>query len=204
MNWVIYNVFEEAHNLPRSIESVKTFLPGSAFVFADGAYPNWESDSRLSEDGTKEIAEKEGFYLPLPDVDECGKRTAALRFIDERARQGDWVLVLDADETITSIFGQAKRVGSIEFTRTSGVIVSYGRCRLYRWEPGLYFAGKHYLLWDANGELVSSLEDAPDYQLVGTGLHFNDAHSKERFAIKKTYYADLRKQEEQVKVGAWA
>ena len=194
MIFTLFNVFEERHNLERAVASVDQVFGHRcdvAHVFIDGAYPEWRSPHRLSEDGTREFAFSKGHLIEAPDTDECEKRTLGLRYIDTVAFDGDWVLYLDADETITSFFAWPVRVGYFSFTRKTHREIDYGRCRLYRWEPGLEFKHRHYDLYDRNGELVSSLEDAPDYQTVGTGDHFE----KPRTKVKNDYFRILRERE---------
>jgi hypothetical protein len=191
---VVYNVYQEIGNLPRSIRSVREVFGDASFVFVDGRYPDYPEGPLFSTDGTKEIAETVGHYMAVSDY-ECEKRTAGLRYIDDHAEDGDWVLVLDADETITSRFAWPKRVGYFSFTRNSNPQVTYGRCRLFAWEPGLHFKDRHYDLYDADGQLVSSLEDAPDFDCIGTGVHYDDSHDPDRRKVKRDYYRVLRERE---------
>lgn len=194
--YALYSVWNEAKTLPRAMDSVERVMGDRTVVHVtvDGRYPDFPGDTDFSSDGTQDIASKRGHCLAISDF-ECEKRTAGLEFIDSLATDGDWVLVLDADEELTELFGWPTRVGKFDFTRTAGVIVTYGRCRLFRWEPGLEFKHRHYDLYDRNGELVSSLEDAPEYQVIGMGLHHNGSHSPDRVKDKRAYYKLLRQRE---------
>jgi hypothetical protein len=194
---VLWNVYNEASNLPRAVSAAERALAPKEVrhVFIDGRYPDYPAGrGDFSSDGTREIAEVVGTLLEVADY-ECEKRTAGLRHIDTVAEDGDFVLVLDADEELTSVFGWPDRVGSFMFTRASRPEVTYGRCRLYRWEPGLEFKHRHYDLYSSDGVLVSSLEDAPDFQLIGHGIHHNDSHGPERTKVKEAYYRELRERE---------
>lgn len=199
--WTILNVFQEARNLPRCIASIEeNFYERIEYinhVFIDGAYRDYASPVRLSDDGTREIATEHGHLIDAPDVSECDKRNAALRYIDTQAQNGDWLLYLDADETITEVFSWPQRVGVFSFVRRSDNR-EYDRCRLYRWEPGLHFTGRHYKLHSADGSLVAGLGTAPDFQTVGHGIHYDTSHSARRMAVKKDYYSILSKQEQAV------
>lgn len=194
--FALYSVYNEAKNLPRAMDSVERVMVdrGVVHVTVDGKYPDFEGETDFSSDGTQDIAKDRGHVLPVSDY-ECEKRTAGLEFIDALAQDGDYVLVLDADEELTGLFAWPEVVGSFTFTRTAGVIVDYGRCRLYRWEPGLEFKGRHYDLYRANGELYASLEDAPTFDVVGSGLHHNGSHDSTRVLRKKAYYTLLRQRE---------
>lgn len=188
---VLMNVYQEADNLPRSIQSVRDIFGREVtFTLIDGKYPDYPDDSDFSTDGTEDIARANGFYLPIAES-ECEKRTVGLAFIDSFAEPGDWVLYLDADETINTFSGwPTARVGKFDFIRTSDKR-QYGRCRLYRWEPGLDFKHRHYDLYDRNGELVASLATAPDYELIGSGVHHDTSHDATRMAKKRRYYDRL-------------
>lgn len=191
MTYVLCSCFNEGPALERMWESVKTHIPGEVvLVVVDGRFTDIDYQEDFSSDSTKDFAHRNGHYIALVDY-ECEKRTAGLEFIDSLATDGDFVLNMDADETITSFLGWPERVGSFSFDRKSGLPVTYGRCRLYRWEPGLAFKGRHYDLYDRNGELVASLEDAPDFSVVGTGDHFEKPRTPEKIA----YYKRLRQRE---------
>lgn len=193
MIYTLFNVYNELGNLKRAVASVDEVMGPKTevhHVFIDGRYPDYKADSEFSTDGTLEFCETTGTLLKVSDY-ECEKRTAGLRYIDTQASDGDWVLYLDADETITSFFAWPKRVGYFSFTRRTHRPVVYGRCRLYRWEPGLEFKHRHYDLYDGQGVLVASLESAPDFQPVGRGDHFEKPRTKE----KQDYYVGLRQRE---------
>lgn len=192
---VLFNVYMEGENLPRSIQSVRDVIgPDVTFTFVDGRYPDFPGESDHSTDATEAIARDNGYYLPIAEH-ECEKRTAGLAFIDSFANPGDWVLYLDADETINTFSGFPEaRVGKFDFIRTSDKR-EYGRCRLYRWESGMSFLGRHYDLFSASGQHLAGLADAPEYEVVGSGVHHDDSHDAERVRAKRTYYPLLRLRE---------
>lgn len=194
MIFVLYNVLNEVHNLPRSVESVRRVYDDVTFVFVDGKYPDFPGYLGISQDGTRDYARDNGYLVTSINY-ECEKRTAGLRFIDDLATEGDWVLYLDADEVLTEINALPQRVGYISFSRDSNPEVEYGRCRLYKWEPGLQFKHRHYDLYDSDENLVASLEDAPQYDFIGSGIHYDRSHSKERRELKRPYYTSLRARE---------
>lgn len=191
--FAIYNVLDEVTNLPRAMDSVEENFDAVVHVVVDGKYPDYEGDSDVSTDGTRDIARDRGILITCIDY-ECEKRTAALRWIDDHAEDGDFALYLDADEEITQRFAMPRRVGYFSFSRASSG-VTYGRCRLYRWELGLEFKHRHYELYDSKGELVSSLEDAPQFDTVGFGIHHDTSHDEARARVKRAYYKELRERE---------
>lgn len=190
--FVLWNVFDEMANLPSAVESVAQALPARdiTHVFVDGAYPSYPSDYQASQDGTVGFCRDSGIYILRP-FEECEKRSHALRTIDCFAKEGDFVLVLDADEEITSIFCWPP-VGTIDFTRDSDG-VSYGRARLFAWEPGLEFRERHYDLYRADGTLLASLSGPGE--ACGFGVHHDQSHSKDRDEQKRAYYKLLRERE---------
>lgn len=190
MIWALWSVFEEMPHLPRHVDAASRVLGQSAqMVFVDGAYPEFPSEHRVSKDGTAGFCKDAGFYLvkSLPEPD---KRTAGLRFIDQHAFDGDWIVVLDGDEELSFFVTPQSDVGSIDFIRASdGELIP--RTRVYRWKPGLEFRGRHFTLY-SGGEIVASLTGG---ELCGAGVHHNDLHSPERKAAKDAYYSWLTKHE---------
>lgn len=195
MIYVLYNVLNEMTTLPRSVESVHAVFEDVRCVFVDGKYPDFPGKMNLSEDGTRDWAMDHGDLVTSVDY-ECEKRTAGLRFIDTIATEGDWVLYLDADEVITEFNSWPRRVGYFSFSRDSNPEVEYGRCRLYKWERGLQFRHRHFDLYDADCNLVASLEDAPQYDFCGSGIHYDRSHDLRRREVKRDYYKVLREREE--------
>jgi len=193
--WVIWNVWEEMKNLPRAVDSVARALPAQKIehVFIDGKYPSFAGNHLLSRDGTRGFCQDSGWLLNAT-LEECEKRSKGLRFVDQYAKDGDYVLVLDADEEITTIYRFPKRVGLITFEREDGM-VTYDRARLYKWEPGLIFLHRHYDLYDGKGELVASLDSAPEAEPCGQGIHHHKSHDKQRVEAKRAYYKALREKE---------
>ena len=191
--WALYSVFNEVNNLPRAMDSVDELFDDVTHVTVDGRYPDFPGEDEFSTDGTRDIAWRRGELLLCHDY-ECEKRTAGLRYIDTVAKDGDWVLVLDADETLTELWRMPEgRVGKFDFTRTSDGR-DYGRNRLYRWEPGLHFKHRHYDLYDKDEVLVATLEDG-GHELIGSGIHYDESHSPVRMKDKRTYYKVLRQRE---------
>lgn len=193
--FVLLNVFEEAPILTKTLVRAHLAIPGrKVFVFVDGSYPDWPTGAHPSRDHTPAIADHWGMLVTAP-LDECAKRTAGLAAIDHCAHEGDWVLVLDADEELVDItLPDTARVGIITFTRDSDD-QTYERARLYRWEKGLAFAGRHYQLHDAHGRLVAGLDRALDSAAAGTGVHHDTGRTPEREQAKALYYRVLQDRE---------
>lgn len=190
--YVLLNVYDEAPNIPIAVNSVLTHITGREVipVFVDGKYPDYEGEHDLSTDGTRDLAAQLGVLTDCIDY-ECAKRTHGLRVIDTMAEPGDHILYLDADEEITGMFGWPSDIGIIAFNREHGNVV-YDRARLYPWEPDLEFKRRHYELWKGD-EFIADLGTAGPTRradVVGLGIHHNQAHDPVRFARKRAYYRD--------------
>lgn len=190
MIFCLTNVYNGMDGLERMWASVRRFYPDSELICIDGKYPDYPGTNEVSTDGTRIWVREHGHLIDCIDY-EVEKRNAGLRYIDSEASDGDWVLVLDHDEELASVTSWPKRVGYFSFTRMTPRRVEYGRCRLYAWEPGLEFRHRHYDLYSGD-ELVASLEDAPDYQCVGAGNHYE---TFPRPKAKQDYYQRLRERE---------
>lgn len=185
--WVLWNVWEEMEALPAMVAAADRVLGSrSRHVFVDGRYPTFPGDLAYSTDGTLAFAADTGTLVPLA-ADECAKRTAGLRAIDEMAKPGDYVLVLDADEELSALAVPAAPVGIVEWRRDSDGVV-YDRARLVRWEPGLWFARHHYEVWDSHGRLVASLTTGDGAVTCGTGIHHDTDRTRARAVAKSRYY----------------
>lgn len=187
MIWCLWNVYSEP-GLPQMVEAADRALPARAHVFVDGKYPAYPGDSELSEDGTAEFCRDAGVYVAAP-VDECAKRSAGLREIDARAADGDWVLVLDADEQLLSLALPETDIGVVSFARVSDA-ETYRRARLYRWRPGYEFRHRHYDLYLGDTHVATLERGIGGSSLVGVGIH-HDVRPAERDRAKRIYYRHL-------------
>lgn len=188
MIWVLWNVYNEP-GLPNMVEAADRVLPARTHVFVDGRYPTYPGDHDLSTDGTADFCRDAGIYLEAP-VDECSKRTAGLREIDERATEGDWVLVLDADEQLLSLGFPPTPVGVISFARISDGM-TYRRARLYRWRSGLVYRRRHYDLYLGDRH-VATLDKGIEWSaMCGSGVH-HDIRTPDRDRAKQVYYRHLQ------------
>lgn len=189
MIWVLWNVYEEMPHLSTHVRNTTVVLERCQHVFVDGAYPEFSADHPLSQDRTVEFCQDHGFYIEAP-VSEPDKRTMGLRFIDNHAVDGDYIVVLDGDEELTSFALPSGDMASIDFLRMSDR-EWIPRTRVYRWRPGYEFRGRHFTLY-LGDEMVASLTGGT---ICGTGIHHNTSHAPERVEAKKSYYSWLTKHE---------
>lgn len=194
---ILWNVFDAMPTLAGSVAAADRALKGigRSHYFVDGRYPAFPGEHDYSTDNTRIFAASAGILIDAA-VDECEKRTAGLRAIDQIAVEGDWVLVLDADEELTEFNPHpVGRVGIIRFRRDSD-LMEYPRARLYRWTPGLRFGRRHLYLFDAEADLVAGLTDGCKSAVCGSGIH-HDLCSPERKRAKDIYYRWLAQHEEE-------
>lgn len=184
MIFVVWNVFEEMPHLPVHVNAVSKVLPESQMIFLDGAYPEFPSEHRLSKDGTSGFCKDAGRYFPVP-VSQPQKRSVGLRAVDRLAKRGDYIVMLDGDEELTSFQVPAGN-GLLHFTRTSDG-ASYLRARVYRWRRGYEFRGRHFTLYHRD-VMVGSLTEAKDAEVCGEGIHHDTLHSLARQEAKGQYY----------------
>jgi len=201
MIWVLCSVFNEAEHLVQTVPATLAALPTEArYVFIDGKYPEFPATDKLSVDPTAEFARAHGDYLAMP-VDEVTKRSAGLAYIEQYATQEDWVLVLDADEVITSLrLPEMPTVGTVAFRRVSDGY-QYPRARLFYFVPGLRFWQKHYDLCQFTQEGVKPIATLTEAvngladELCGTGIHYDTRRGLERERAKANYYGWLQEHE---------
>lgn len=197
MLWVCWNIYNEAALLPAAVEACDQVTPGCEHVFIDGRYPTFPGDSDLSDDGTREFCQQRGLLVDCP-ADEVTKRSTGFATVDQLAADGDRVLVLDADEHLTALhpddLGTAE-VGLLTITRDTDS-VSFPRPRMFAWQPGLHYVGRHYDVFAADGRKVSGLwaEGAPT---VGS-LQHHDVRDPQRTRVKGVYYRWLAQHEKAV------
>jgi hypothetical protein len=179
-------------------------------VCVDGAYADYPGATARSCDAVRAEVKAIGAELidnpdGTPWVDQAAKRSAYLR-----GSEGDWYVVLDADEVLTG--GEALRYwierfgklyewvhvalhepGSATEARREPINVGY---RVFRHLTGCRYVGEHTRLRDAlgRGYAFASGEEEPNQYRTG-GLihgvaieHYRERRSAERLARQAAYY----------------
>jgi len=186
------------YNGVRTIEDcVSRILPHVDRVVAfDGAYGDFpvENGSRRSTDGTLEILARLGVEVvdASGHQDQVGKRTSMFAV----GGPGDWILPLDADHWLS----QPERLRALDldhcdvgwfWTASNLYPDRYRTARLFRWVPGMHYAGRHHWIFDGRGRLITSDQNRGasyrhvDYEVTLQNLR--QYHLPDRLAGKRAY-----------------
>lgn len=155
----VMNVFNEANYIKKAIESIHE-IADEIWVY-DGAYKQYPHEKPYSTDGTIEIAKSfekvKVFETDVAYENQIVKRTKMF----ENAREGDYIFKLDGDEYITN----PERIR--EFL-DKGYDVIWGWTlsnlyskptmitRIFKYQKGLHYAGRHHWLFNGNKEFITS------------------------------------------------
>jgi hypothetical protein len=202
MIYVVYSVFNDMPVIRDSIASIEQLA--DRIIAIDGRYKDFPGEQTFSDDGTEEylMSHKKTLYVPCGGADEITKRNLYLRFVDSMAKPGDFIFHLDGDEVLEGWIDLREMddadVGIIFNKRTDGG--EYHRARLFRWQPGLYYADKHYWIHDAQGDTFCILRKAGakyrEVNLTNCMIdHRNNARNAEREQAKEKYYSKVRARE---------
>jgi hypothetical protein len=217
------NTYNEIELLPRCLEALRGVA--DLVIAVDGAYRGFPAERPASDDGTWQLLQRVEHaspewlravraprdFWPNQEI----KRNAYLRQADALAREGDWLLQVDADEIVLT------ECGLNEFlcvTRADCVFVTMqdhdergpvGAASLlgkvYRWSPGLRYGEEHWLLHRADGGLLwgpremlrpESCADWPHFRLA----HLSGSRSPERQAAKSRFAEFMARSREQHRV----
>lgn len=154
------NVFNEATYIAKAIESVCD-VADEIRVY-DGAYADYPHDTPYSTDGTLEIVKalaKKCDKIKLFTVEECWKSQIAKRnAMFEGLEEGDYFLKLDGDEYITNAEEIRSHldcdVGWV--WSLSNIYNPYMTARIFRYQKGMHYAGRHHWLYNGNDVFVVS------------------------------------------------
>ena len=157
----VMNVYNEARRIRRAIESVND-VADEIWLY-DGAYKEYPHESPISTDGTLEIAKE---YPKVKIFDNNGedwenqlvKRTAMFK----HGKPGDYFFKLDGDEYITNpeiireeILKHKFDVGWV-WTLCNLYREPIMTARIFKYQPGLHYAGRHHWLFNGKKEFVTS------------------------------------------------
>ena len=169
--WVALNVYSESRMLVGCIESIRKAAPHAKIVAVDGAYESWTKASRrlaakALENGHESLAEAYLYYSSASSPDDTLQALRDLKIdkIIETERpwaheyskrsqyfvgqEGDWYLVLDADERL---------VGKVDVSNLTDKAYNvvlyrdqdkhpYPVTRLFQHEEGMEYRGAHHAL----------------------------------------------------------
>jgi len=208
---VVMNVFNEARNIAKAIESVHAFVD-EIWVF-DGAYEEYPYDSINSTDGTLEIAAK----YPKVKIykndkvweNQLVKRTAMFK----DGRPGDYFFKLDGDEFVANPERIRESINEEIDVGWCWVLANLYptpimTARIFKYQEGLHYAGRHHWLYNGNNAFVTSDQYMnPRFRHRDTPIrifNFRDSSSPKRRRDKRSFlnerwkYESLYKREDRV------
>lgn len=154
----LINAFNEAQHISKCINSIHE-VADEIWLF-DGAYKEYPNKEPYSTDGMLEIAAK------FPKVRIFGnnnktwenqivKRTAMF----EQGQEGDVFFVLDGDEYVTNpeiIRNHLDCDVGWVWALCNLYRRPYMKARMFRWQKGMHYAGRHHWLYDGRNNFITS------------------------------------------------
>lgn len=153
----IINVFNEAQHIKKCIESIHE-VADEVWVF-DGAYKNYPHEAPISTDGTLNIVKKFSkvklYVRGAAWNSQIQKRTAMFK----DGKEGDYFFKLDGDEYVTNpeiirdyLDGDVGWAWTISNLYAEPTMIT----RIFKWQEGLHYAGRHHWLYNGKNEFVVS------------------------------------------------
>lgn len=237
--WCALNVYCESKMLQGCIDSIRTAAPQAKIVAVDGCYETWARAARRLaakeiENGHDAVGEALLYYASPASPDdtlEILRKNSVDRIIetdrpwsheyDKRSQyfvggEGDWYLVLDADERLqgkVSVSDLSDPAYNIVLYRDQDRH-PYAVTRLFQHESGMSYRGAHHALhargtiWrkeicrTVGGKNYFELNGTPEHQrLIGEPFHIFHLYEDRgrdvmRNAVRGEYYRHLTSQEE--------
>lgn len=209
--WISCIAYQDAPVLRRMLESVEAFRPDTEsmpIVVVDGRYSSFEEltkNGNSDDDVEKLTRDFGGVFLPG-----WGPEGWPVQFVKRTAQfstavEGDWVLVVDADETLRGDWGRFTewlRTFENDHARVNikvrdGEPSGAGSAmhRFFRISRGFHVFGAHYIHWRDARNLCSRKETVmvPDDSLHL--WHRVNERVKPRRLVKEKYYAICQRDE---------
>ena len=187
------NFFNDVSALKQSVPTYYDYV--DKIVAIDGAYDGFPVDKPYSTDGSIQYLESLGKVKLITTEtfweDQCIKRSEYFK----HGKQGDIFFIVDADEYVENP-EVLKSLGSfdvgwvaIKSPLYKGI---YKEPRLFAYDKGLHYAGRHHWIYDSKGDLVASHQETGIGQIsVSVPLMLdhrrNDGRTDERMKQKQQY-----------------
>lgn len=140
------NVWNDRDALIHSVPTWRSYV--DHVIVVDGSYGTVGQE--VSKDGTLEYLRDAFESIEIVDgagKTQCEKRTAYL----DRGKDGDYFFVIDADEHVVNgpILCELPNC-DIGWIRIRNPIYQreYGQPRIFKWRPGLHYAGRHHWMYE--------------------------------------------------------
>jgi hypothetical protein len=184
------NVWNDAAALRRTLPTWIDHV--DAVIAVDGEYG--PCGSTLSTDGTREYLKSLNPKVTVLDaagLTQCEKRTA---YCNWAGNDSVLLVVIDADESIEN----AKALRSAPMLDVGWVRMAsglyakpYGQPRLFRWQPGLHYRGRHHWLYCGDDLLATHQYGGPGFEHRTVGVTFTNhrglGHDRDRHAAKREH-----------------
>lgn len=201
------NIWNDA---PALRQTLPTWAPHVDHVIVvDGPYVSTGAREPVSTDGLNavlaDLPSVELVTRSTPWPDQLSKRSAYL----ERARPGDLLFIIDADEFVTG--GELLRqtpYGDVAWVTVSSPLYTrrYGQPRLIRAQPGLRYGGRHHWLYVGDRLLTTHQYGGPGFEHrvspVSLFNHRGLGHNAQRAAAKRQHLQVQFARESRASTGA--
>lgn len=155
------NVWNDLGALQQSVKTWKSYV--DHVIAVDGSYDTLGDE--CSSDGTREFLRDTFESLEIvdaPGLSQCAKRTTYL----DHGKPGDYLFVVDADEHVANgaVLCDLPRL-DVGWIRVQSPIYTreYGQPRLFRWQPGLTYAGRHHWMYVGSRLLCTHQYGGPGF-----------------------------------------
>lgn len=188
------NAFNEARFIKKCIESIHE-VADEIWLF-DGAYKNYPHTKPFSTDGMLELVKGypkvKVYKVKEPYKDQLEKRTAMFK----DGKPGDYFFKLDGDEYITNpeiireYLTDELDVGWV-WTISNLYPRPIMTSRIFKYQDGLHYAGRHHWLFNGNKDFVVSDQNMnPKFKNIQTKIrliNFRDSSSTKRRHAKRKF-----------------
>jgi len=154
----LINAFNESKHIEKCINSVHE-VADEIWLF-DGAYKQYPNQVPYSTDGMLEIAAKFPKVKIFGNNNELWESQIAKRTkMFENGQNGDMFFVLDGDEYVTNpeiIRDYLDCDVCWLWTLCNLYRQPYMKARIFRYQKGMHYAGRHHWLYDIHGNFITS------------------------------------------------
>jgi glycosyltransferase involved in cell wall biosynthesis len=154
---VVMNVWNEAKHIAKSIESV--IDQADEIRVFDGAYREFPAQKPYSTDGTIEIAKSYPKTRVITANKPYGSQIEKRTRMFEGGQEGDFFFKLDGDEYVINpeiIRNHLNMDVGWCWVLSNLYREPYMTARIFKYQPGLHYAGRHHWLYNGKNQFVTS------------------------------------------------
>ena len=178
----LMNVYNEADHIAKAIESVHE--TADEIRVYDGAYEEYPYKVPFSTDGTLEIASRYPKVKVISTTKAYSSQIVKRSRMFEDAQEGDYFFKLDGDEYVINpeiIRSHLNADVGWCWVLSDLYEQPYMTARIFRYQPGLHYAGRHHWLYNGKNDFVTSDQHmSMRFKHKDTPIRvFNDRHTNE-------------------------